>query len=157
SSLPLASCFAAGLAALSASAALVARARDGGIGQRIEVPLADALLEASSIVSTTTEVRGPPEPIFAFAPALYRSRDDRVLCCTIVVYRHLVALAQAAGRGDWVRLDFIDFDGLRAEPERAARLKAELVALFATRDAAEWEAILRPAGVPIAMMRTTRE
>jgi crotonobetainyl-CoA:carnitine CoA-transferase CaiB-like acyl-CoA transferase len=157
SSLPLASCFAAGLTALAASAALIARARDGGLGQRIEVPLSDALLEASSIVSTQAEVKGPPEPIFAFAPALYRSRDDRVLCNTIVVYRHLVALARAAGRGDWVDEGFIDFDKLRAEPERAAKLKSELVALFATRDAAEWEALLRPAGVPIAVMRTTRE
>jgi crotonobetainyl-CoA:carnitine CoA-transferase CaiB-like acyl-CoA transferase len=155
--LPLASCFAAGLAALATTAALIARVRDGGLGQKIEIPLSDALLEASSIVSTSWENRGPPDPIQAFAPGLYRTKDDRVLCCTIVVYRHLVALAHAMGRSDWVESGFIDYDKLRDEPERAAKLKSELIALFATRDAAAWEALLRPAGVPIAMMRTTRE
>src|ERR1700733_4396212 len=49
-SLPLASCFAAGMTALSACASLIARERDGGLGQRIEIPLSDALLEGSGIL-----------------------------------------------------------------------------------------------------------
>ena len=55
----LASAFAAGMAALSATAALIARDRDGGLGQRIETPMSDALLEASSIVTTRIE-KNPP-------------------------------------------------------------------------------------------------
>ena len=46
---------------------------------------------------------------------------------------------------------------LRTDPEAPARWRAKLVSLFATRDADEWEALLRPAGVPIAKLRTTRE
>ena len=58
-SLPLASCFTAGMTALSACAALIARERDGGLGQRIEIPLSDALLEGSGILTTRVEKQAP--------------------------------------------------------------------------------------------------
>jgi crotonobetainyl-CoA:carnitine CoA-transferase CaiB-like acyl-CoA transferase len=156
-SLPLASCFAAGMAALSVSAALIARERDGGAGQRVEAPLSDALLEASGIMTTRIEKFKPLRAGGFFAGGLYRTRDDKVIECSFGVYRHVVALAHAAGREDWVDADFLDYDLLLADPAMTAKLRANLVALFATRDAAEWEALLRPAGVPCVMMRTTRE
>jgi hypothetical protein len=80
-SLPLASCFAAGMTALSACAALIARERDGGLGQRIEIPLSDALLEGSGILTTRVEKQAPMWD-GVFAPGLYRSRDDQVICFT---------------------------------------------------------------------------
>ena len=92
-SLPLASCFAAGMTALSACAALIARERDGGLGQRIEIPLSDALLEGSGILTTRVEKQAPMRG-GVFAPGLYRSRDDQVMCFTSGAHRHLVGLAR---------------------------------------------------------------
>ena len=92
----MASCFAAGLTALSACAALIARERDGGLGQRIEIPLSDALLEASGIITTPAEKQAPMRG-GAFAPGLHRSRDDQVLCFTSGVHRHLLGLARISG------------------------------------------------------------
>lgn len=154
--LPLASCFGATMGALAACAALIARARDG-VGQFVEVPLSDALLEASGMGSLKIERRGPPDPLWAHVPGLYRSRDNRVLYFSTTIFRHLVALAQAAGRQDLIDSGLMDYDRLCADPEHAKRLRAEMIALFATRDAAEWEPLLGGAGVPSSMYRTTRE
>lgn len=155
-SLPLASCFAAGLTALSACAALIARERDGGLGQRIEIPLSDALLEASGIITTRAEKQAPMRG-GAFAPGLYRSRDDQVLCFTSGVHRHLLGLARISGNEAWTEDGTLDWAALRTDPEATAGWRAKLISLFATRDADEWEALLRPAGIPVARLRTTRE
>jgi crotonobetainyl-CoA:carnitine CoA-transferase CaiB-like acyl-CoA transferase len=155
-SLPLASCFAAGMAALSACAALIARDRDGGLGQRIEIPLADALLEGSGILTTRVEKQAPMRG-GVFAPGLYRSRDDQVMCFTSGAFRHLAGLARVSGNEAWLEDGSLDWAALRTDPEAPAAWRAKLVGLFATRDADEWEALLRPAGIPIARLRTTRE
>src|SRR5215469_1496554 len=155
-SLPLASSFAASMAALSACAALIARERDGGLGQRIEIPLADALLEGSGILTTRVEKQVPMRG-GVFAPGLYRSRDDQVMCFTSGVFRHLEGLARVSGNAAWLEDGTLDWHALRTNPEAPARWRAQLVSLFATRDADEWEALLRPAGIPLARLRTTRE
>jgi len=155
-SLPLASCFAAGMTALSACAALIARDRDGGLGQRIEIPLSDALLEGSGILTTRVEKQAPMRG-GVFAPGLYRSRDDQVMCFTSGVHRHLVGLARVSGNEAWISDGTVDWAALRTDPDAPAAWRAKLVSLFATRDADEWEALLRPAGIPIARLRTTRE
>jgi crotonobetainyl-CoA:carnitine CoA-transferase CaiB-like acyl-CoA transferase len=155
-SLPLASCFAAAMTALSACAALIARERDGGLGQRIEIPLSDALLEGSGILTTRVEKQAPMRG-GVFAPGLYRSRDDQVLCFTSGVYRHLEGLARVSGNEAWIEDGSLDWKALRTDPEAPAAWRAKLVSLFATRDADEWEKLLRPAGIPVARLRTTRE
>jgi crotonobetainyl-CoA:carnitine CoA-transferase CaiB-like acyl-CoA transferase len=156
SSLPIASVFAAGLGALAVAGALVARDRDGA-GQHIEVPLSDALLEASGIASTTIARPEPFGPVMAFGAAIYRARDARVLCVPIVVHRHLAALAQAAGKHHWIESGLIDYERLLSDPDLAAKLKAEIIAMFAERDGEEWERIFQAAGVPLGLMRSTRE
>jgi crotonobetainyl-CoA:carnitine CoA-transferase CaiB-like acyl-CoA transferase len=155
-SLPLASCFAAGITALSACAALIARDRDGGQGQRVEVPLSDALLEGSGILTTQVE---KPVPMRGgvFAPGVYRSRDDQPMCFTTGVFRHLAGLARVSGNPAWLEDGSLDWAALRNDPDAPPAWRARLVRLFATRDADEWEALLRPAGIPIAKLRTTRE
>jgi crotonobetainyl-CoA:carnitine CoA-transferase CaiB-like acyl-CoA transferase len=155
-SVPLASCFAASLTALSACAALIARERDGGLGQRIEIPLADAVLEANGILTTRVEKQAPMRG-GVFAPGLYRSRDGQVLCFTSGAFRHLEGLATVSGNAAWLEDGTLDWHALRTDPEAPARWRATLVGLFATRDADEWEALLRPAGIPVARLRTTRE
>jgi crotonobetainyl-CoA:carnitine CoA-transferase CaiB-like acyl-CoA transferase len=153
----LASCFGGCQAALAIVAALVARDRDAGLGQRIEVPLSDALLEAAHGEAMKVEAPQPPSAFWVCVPGLYRTSDNRIINLSTVVFRHIVALAKAAGREDLIESGLIDFVRLRDDPEQASKLKAELVALFATRNAAEWEEVLGAAGVPMAMFRTTRE
>jgi crotonobetainyl-CoA:carnitine CoA-transferase CaiB-like acyl-CoA transferase len=131
-SLPLASCFAAGMTALSACAALIARERDGGLGQRIEIPLSDALLEGSGILTTRVEKQAPMRG-GVFAPGLYRSRDDQVMCFTSGAFRHLAGLARISGNGAWTEDGTLDWHALRTDPEAPARWRATLVSLFATR------------------------
>ena len=155
-SLPLASCFAAGMTALSACAALIARERDGGLGQRIEIPLSDALLEGSGILTTRVEKQAPMRG-GVFAPGLYRSRDGQVMCFTSGAHRHLVGLARVSGNEAWIEDGSVDWAALRNDPAAPAAWRAKLVGLFATRDADEWEALLQPAGIPISRLRTTRE
>jgi crotonobetainyl-CoA:carnitine CoA-transferase CaiB-like acyl-CoA transferase len=156
SSLPLASCFAASLAALSASAALIARERDGGAGQRIEIPLSDALLEGSGILMTQIEKPGPGLGP-GFAPAVYRARDNRVLMLSIAVYRHLPMLAKAAGRQDLIDNGFLSWERYQSDPNFTAEIRQFLIDLFATRDGDDWVALLHPAGIPVDLVRTTRE
>jgi crotonobetainyl-CoA:carnitine CoA-transferase CaiB-like acyl-CoA transferase len=153
----LASCFGGCEAALAVAAALIARVRDGGLGQRVEVPLTDALLEAAYGAAVKVEVRQPSSPFWVCVPGLYRCRDNRIINLSTTVFRHIVALARAVGREDLIEGGLINFATLRDDPEQATRLKAELVALFATRDATEWEELLGAAGVPVAMFRSTRE
>jgi crotonobetainyl-CoA:carnitine CoA-transferase CaiB-like acyl-CoA transferase len=155
-SLPLASCFTAGMTALSACAGLIARERDGGLGQRIEIPLSDALLEGSGILTTRVEMQAPMRG-GVFAPGLYRSRDDQVMCFTTGAHRHLVGLARLSGNSAWISDGSVDWAALRTDPAAPPAWRAKLVGLFATRDADEWEALLRPAGIPIARLRTTRD
>jgi crotonobetainyl-CoA:carnitine CoA-transferase CaiB-like acyl-CoA transferase len=92
-----------------------------------------------------------------FAPGLYRSRDDQVMCFTSGAFRHLAGLARVSGNGAWIEDGSLDWVALRTDPEAPAAWRAKLVSLFATREADEWEALLRPAGIPIARLRTTRE
>jgi crotonobetainyl-CoA:carnitine CoA-transferase CaiB-like acyl-CoA transferase len=114
-SLPLASCFAAGMTALSACAALIARERDGGLGQRIEIPLSDALLEGSGILTTRVEKQAPMRG-GVFAPGLYRSRDDQVMCFTSGAFRHLAGLARVSGNEVWLEDGSLDWAALRNDP-----------------------------------------
>ena len=154
--LPLASSFAAAMAALSACAALFARERDGGLGQRIETPLSDGLLEASGIMTTTVEKRSPV-PGFGLGGGLYRSRDDQVVTICMGVHRHLVELARVSGRTEWLEDGSLGYHLLRTDASAIATVKQRLVELIATRDAADWENLLPPAGIAATRLRTTRE
>ncbi len=154
--LPLASAFAGGLGAASIMAALVARQRDG-LGQRVEVPLFDAMLEANGVVATTIEKPEAASPILAFGTGLYTCADGRNIAMIDVQFRHFEALVDAAGLRGWAADGLLDYDRLMGEPEIAAELRRRLVVLFATRPAFEWERLLRPAGVPMGVVRTTGE
>lgn len=156
SQLPLASVFASGLAATAIAAALIARERDGR-GQSIEVPLADAMMEAHGVFAMQVERPNPPDPMLAFGIGVYACRDGRALCLLTVQFRHLIALVQAAGKQDWIESGLVDYATLKADPGKADALRRALIDLFRTRDALDWEPLLREAGVPIGAVRSTKE
>jgi crotonobetainyl-CoA:carnitine CoA-transferase CaiB-like acyl-CoA transferase len=66
---------------------------------------------------------------------IYRTRDDRYLAVGALEPKFWVALNQGIGRAP-------DVAELIAPPADQARVRGELAAIFATRTAAEWNAIL---------------
>jgi alpha-methylacyl-CoA racemase len=67
--------------------------------------------------------------------AIYRTQDDRYLAVGALEPKFWLALNQAVGRPPNVH-------ELIAPPEDQAQVRAELAAIFATKTAAEWNAIL---------------
>jgi crotonobetainyl-CoA:carnitine CoA-transferase CaiB-like acyl-CoA transferase len=154
--IPLASSYAAIQASVAVAMALGARERDG-VGQRISVPLFDAMYGAigyngfkatglqerplGAALSLTTQFECADGNWVMFHTG--NSRTEQVLT--------------AAGVASWIEQGYTDRERLSADPELAKRLSAEAKALFKTRPAAEWEALVNDAGGECAVCRPTRE
>lgn len=154
SPLPLGSVFAAFEAAVAIVAALIARDRDG-VGQFIEVPMFDALFEASGVRAMS--MQGNALALTDFGNGFYRCSDGRWVTFLAMWFRHLEWFVAAAGQPQWITDGVVDFERLWSDPAAADELRRRLVALFATKPAAEWEAIGRAHGCTIAMLRSTDE
>jgi crotonobetainyl-CoA:carnitine CoA-transferase CaiB-like acyl-CoA transferase len=206
--IPMASAYGGVHAAIAAMMGFAQRLKTGG-GQRIEVPLADAVLSAMALL--IMKVEGQPRrfdlpPIdkamteFAF-PILrdlqselseehhgqirdylatfgrpqfgnHRCSDGRYIFINAVDHVHhakaclevLGALNELIAEGMIVGSPYeeggegnnISYSaGL--SPFWAARLKSVMAARFQTKPAHEWEALLRKAGVPATVVRSTDE
>jgi crotonobetainyl-CoA:carnitine CoA-transferase CaiB-like acyl-CoA transferase len=142
SAVPIASGFAAFLAAAGVAAALRAR-RHGHRGQRLESPLFDAMFVALGYRASKlpplegAAIGGPSLRLLG----LYQCADQRWIYFHTGSKRAQPFLA-AAGAGDW-----LDAPDAR---DRAA-------ALFATRPARAWEDLGAEVGAEVAMARTTAE
>lgn len=154
SPLPLGSVFAALSMALAVAAALIARDRDGH-GQRIEVPLFDSLFDASGAQALTLE-RSPLRGT-SFGSGFFRCADGRYLTFVAQWFRHLEWFVKAAGKQSWIDEGLVNLDRLRRDPDAQEELQQRLTALFATRDARDWEDLGRAHGCSLAMVRTTQE
>jgi crotonobetainyl-CoA:carnitine CoA-transferase CaiB-like acyl-CoA transferase len=157
SALPLASSFAAYLAAVSIVMALIARRRTGR-GQRIDVPLFDAMFTLIGHSGAYADERGlhPPRPIHVRGSGAFRCKDGRYVQFDTSSPRHLPWFARAAGLlGRWDG-DLLDL-AATARPEVNERLHARLREEFATRTAAEWEELGNAAGAAIGFIRTPAE
>ena len=157
SALPLASSFAAYLGATAVVMALIARQRTGR-GQRVEVPLFDAmftLIGHAGAYANGTGLR-PARPIHGRGAGAYRCKDGRYVQFDTSSPRHLSWFARAAGllgRFDGELLDL----SANARPAVNERLHAALRAEFLTRTAAEWEELGNAAGAAIGFIRTPAE
>lgn len=157
SALPLASSFAAYLAAVSIVMTLIARRRTGR-GQRVEVPLFDAMFTLIGHSGAYAEERGlhPPRPIHVRGSGAFRCKDGRYVQFDTSSPRHLPWFARAAGvLGQW-DTELLDL-AATARPEVNERLHAQLRELFLTRTAAEWEEVGSAAGAAIGFIRTPAE
>jgi crotonobetainyl-CoA:carnitine CoA-transferase CaiB-like acyl-CoA transferase len=157
SALPLASSFAAYLAAVSIVMALIARRRTGR-GQRVEVPLFDAMFTLIGHSGAFADERGlrRPRGIHQRGSGAFRCRDGRYVQFDTSSPRHLSWFARAAGvLGIWEQ-DLLDLSA-NVRPEVNERLHARLREEFATRTAAEWEEIGNAAGAAIGFVRTPAE
>jgi crotonobetainyl-CoA:carnitine CoA-transferase CaiB-like acyl-CoA transferase len=129
--LPLASNFAAFHAATAIVMALIARERDG-LGQRIEVPLFDAMFEliGANGISVDGDYR------------MARSRGSSTYVC-------------ADGRR--ILFNSTSTPRFRRWFAEAAGTDTPSADLFLTRSAQEWETAINRAGGPTAMVRTASE
>ena len=156
---PISSTFGAIAAAVSIVMALIARGRDG-LGQRIEVPLFDATFLA--IGSTGLLVNGKPEggrPDDPWA-GIYRCADGRWVRLSLATFRFLERFVDTIGKRDWIAKRYVQRErpgSLARGTELRERQQADLVEMFMSRSAAEWEEVGRRADVPLTLIRTTAE
>jgi len=157
SALPLASSFAAYLAACGIVMALIARRRTGR-GQRVDVPLFDAMFALIGHSGAYAHERGlrPPKGIHQRGAGAFRCSDGRFVQFDTSSPRHLSWFARAAGLLGSVDPELLDLSA-NARPEVNERLHARLRAEFATRTAAEWEELGNAAGAAIGFVRTAAE
>ena len=157
SALPLASNFGGFLAATGIVMALIARQRCGK-GQRVNVPLFDAMLTLIGHSGAYLNARGwrPPSGIHGRGAGCYRCRDGQYVQFDTSSPRHLTWFAREAGiTVDWGP-DLLDLDR-SLDPAVNERLHARLRELFLTKSAAEWEAIGNRAGAAIGWARSVAE
>jgi crotonobetainyl-CoA:carnitine CoA-transferase CaiB-like acyl-CoA transferase len=143
--LPIASTFAAEQAAIAITMALHARERDG-VGQRISVPLFDAMFAA--IGYQGLRLHTPPARQGAGGIGLggtFRCKDGRW------VYfgtgnDNTPQVIEALGATSWVADGLFDRERVAGDPSLRDTLRERARALFLTRDAEEWERIISAAG-----------
>jgi len=157
SALPLASCFAAYLAAVSIVMALIARRRTGR-GQLVEVPLFDAMFTLIGHCGAYADQRGlrPPRGIHGRGAGAFRCGDGRYVQFDTSSPRHLSWFARAAGLLGTFDAELLDLSA-NADPEVNERLHARLREEFATRTALEWEERGNAAGAAVGFVRTPAE
>ncbi len=157
--LPISSSYGALAAAVAILMALIARERDG-LGQRVEVPLFDATVLA--IGSNAVLVNGKPEGWRPDDPwgGVFQCADGRWVRLSLATYRFLQRFVEAAGRADWIAKGYVQAERpgpLARGTALRQQLDAELIALFKTRPAEEWESLGRRAEVPLTLVRSSAE
>jgi crotonobetainyl-CoA:carnitine CoA-transferase CaiB-like acyl-CoA transferase len=157
SALPFASSFAGYLAAVSVVMALIARRRTGR-GQRVEVPLFDAMFTLIGHSGAYADASGihPPKPIHGRGAGAFRCADGRYVQFDTSAPRHLTWFARQAGLLGRFDSELLDL-AANARPEVNERLHAALREQFLTRTAAEWEELGNAAGAAIGFIRTPQE
>jgi crotonobetainyl-CoA:carnitine CoA-transferase CaiB-like acyl-CoA transferase len=153
--LPVASNFAAMLAATACVNALNAQQRDG-LGQHIEVALFDAMFTA--IGARGMQMPTAVDMSLDFTGfGVYECQDGRHVHFAPVAPRFMDWFIAAAGVAQWATEGLLDRAALSTCPETALHLRSKLTGLFKTRTALAWETLADKAGVPLTVCRTTGE
>ncbi|MER6825077.1 CoA transferase [Streptosporangium sp. NPDC000563] len=157
---PVASNFAAFCGAFAIVASLTARHRTGR-GDRVEVPLFDAMFEAIGGSGAYPVAQGlpPDRAISSNGSGTYRCADDRYVQFNPIgaTPRFLTWFLDAAGVTAWTGEGLTDRTRMDHDPSLRRLLHDRLTALFRTRPAGEWEELANAAGVPLAAVRTLDE
>jgi crotonobetainyl-CoA:carnitine CoA-transferase CaiB-like acyl-CoA transferase len=160
SAIPMASNFAAILAAFGIVSALVGRLRHGN-GERIEVPLYHAMFELIGGAGAYAESQGfaQEKPLDKLGSGTYQCADGRWVQFNPIGAsgRFLTWFLDAAGEPAGLAESF-GFRALDRDDDNAGTgLHERLEQLFKQRSGAEWEALGNGAGVPICLIRTAAE
>ncbi len=154
--IPIASSFAAFLATNSIVAALIARERDG-LGQRVEVPLFDAMFVAFGGLASRVSGGNPLQQRFRPGVGVFQCADGRWVFFHPANPRFMDFLVDGLGCQDWREAGLLDLARLQAEPALAAELQSRMEALFASSSAQEWEDRFNDLGLPLSICRTAAE
>ena len=149
---PIASSYAAFQAAVSIVMSLLVRERDG-LGQRIEVPLFDAMF-----ATVGAQVLNAPAADGAgggpWGPLLCKDGRWVYVQHGNQNYRDFV---RAAGLESWEAEGLFDRARLAREPELATEARRRVAELFKTRAAREWEDLISAAGSECSVCYTSAE
>ena len=154
-SVPHASIFGALAAAPAVTAALLYRDATGN-GQRIDLPLYDAMFGAMGsqvVVLPDGADDASPHPVIA---RFYECGDGRWVNINAAYPRALIPMVRAFGHPEWAD-PLLDTQSLLSHPEDRQLWIATLEEIWSTRTALEWEQIMDEAGVPCTMCRTVDE
>ena len=153
--LPLASEFGALAAAIAIVMALIARERDG-LGQRLEVPLFDAMFlafGASALLVNGAAAGGRPADPWS---GTYQCRDGAMVLLNLATPRFVRRFLEATGTlQTWTAKGYLEPDRLVHDSELWAQHKHELSALLRTRTAEEWDALATQVLLPLTRIRTS--
>lgn len=154
--IPVPSVYAAFQAAVSITMALNARQRDG-LGQRIEVPLFDAMFP--SIGSRGLHVHDPAHAVASRAGIWGGSFEcaDGLWVQYGSGNQNFREFVEAAGIADWDREGLIDIERILNDPDLMEKHLQRARELFKTRTAQEWEDLVADAGSECAVCRTSAE
>src|SRR5713101_8752942 len=153
--LPLASEFGALAAAIAIVMALIARARDG-LGQRLEVPLFDAMFlafGASALLVQGATAGGRPADPWS---GTYQCRDGAMVLLNLATPRFVRRFLEATGTLEaWTTKGYLEPDRLVHDRQLWAQQRQELSALLRTRTAEEWDVLATQVLVPLTRIRTS--
>jgi crotonobetainyl-CoA:carnitine CoA-transferase CaiB-like acyl-CoA transferase len=153
--LPLASEFGALAAAIAVVMALIARERDG-LGQRLEVPLFDAMFlafGASGLLVNGAPAGGRPADPWS---GTYQCRDDAMVLLNLATPRFVRRFLEATGTlAAWTAKGYLDPDRLVQDRALWAQQRQDLSALLRTRTAEEWDVLATQVLLPLTRIRTS--
>src|SRR5712691_11601529 len=153
--LPLASEFGALAAAIAIVMALIARARDG-LGQRLEVPLFDAMFlafGASALLVHGATAGGRPADPWS---GTYQCRDGAMVLLNLATPRFVRRFLEATGTlQTWTTKGYLEPDRLVHDRELWTQQRQELSALQRTRSAEERDALATQVLLSLTRMRTS--
>ena len=151
------------LAALAVLAALLQRERFGE-GQFIDVAMLDASVVMMTSLATPYLITGKLLPRtgdtgYSGAPTagMFCARDGSRLSLGAVQNNQFAGLCRVIGQPELIGDPRFATPETRVLPENASYLQTLLSAVFATRDAFEWETELTRAGVPCGRVRDVGE
>ena len=155
--MPLASEFGALAAAIAIVMALIARERDG-LGQRIEVPLFDAMFlafGASGLLVNGATAGGRPADPWS---GTYECRDGALVLLNLATPRFVHRFLEATGTlAEWTMKGYLESDRLVHDNELWARQRQDLSALLRARTAEEWDRLATQMLFPLTRIRTSAE
>ena len=154
---PVASCYAAIQGVVSIAMALVARERSG-FGQRVEVPLFDAVFAPmGGRAMIVHEPRPPQERGGGLWNGPFQCKDGRWVYFSGIGNTNFREFIESAGITSWDAEGLTDRARLGRDADLAAEQSARMRALFETRTAQEWEDLIAAAGSEGAVCRTSAE
>jgi len=153
--LPLASEFGALAAAIAIVMALIARERDG-FGQRLEVPLFDAMFlafGASALLVNGAAAGGRPADPWS---GTYQCSDGAMVLLNLATPRFVRHFLEATGALQaWAAKGYLEPDRLVHDSALWAQHKHELSVLLRTRTAEEWDVLATQVLLPLTRIRTS--